>query len=123
MKKSSLISSHGKLLLKEFEGDSCDVRLDFVLDCLQKDKLSPRLKDENGNCVYHKILASGRASFFLQILIQLVKICPEGLRIANKEKNLPIHMYLTQQVVESSIVKLLIEGLYSLNIIINCIVY
>jgi ankyrin repeat protein len=89
-------STHGRVLLTELR-DRTSARLDFVLECLQKDPLSGRLKcTETGNTAYHWLLIGNYPlDFTTTVLAKLLEASPQGVKTVNNNGSLPLHLCLT----------------------------
>jgi hypothetical protein len=103
-------STHGRALLLELR-DRRSARIDYILDCLQKDPLSGRLREpDSGNNAYHLLFIGNYPERFTEtVLDKLLSICPEGAKAANNHGSLPLHLALTTYKLSISTIQKLID--------------
>lgn len=93
---NKLVSTFGKDLLSQLSNPSI-ASVDKILEFIHTDPLAGRLRNEFGDNSFHLLLGSYyNKSFVLPILDLLLAKCPEGLKVANKTGNYPIHLCFTQ---------------------------
>lgn len=104
-------STHGRALLIELR-DRSTARIEFVLECLEKDKLSGRLKEvDTGNNAYHLlIIGNYPADFTMTVLLKLLDVCPDGVRGTNNNGSLPLHLSLTTPRLNSDLITTLLTA-------------
>jgi len=77
-----------------------------------KDPFAGRLKDPStGNNAFHLLLGNDYSSEFISTVFYLLKdICPEGLRVGNKDGCYPLHMcFYRTELIEEIILKVIQE--------------
>ena len=104
-------STHGRALLLELR-DCAHAKIDFVLDCLNKDPLSGRLKcPETGNNAYHWLLSgSYNKDFILKVLSKLLEVCPEGVRAINNHGSLPLHLCFARNQLHREVIDIILQA-------------
>jgi hypothetical protein len=105
-----VVSTHGKRLILELS--DLDASLETVLNYIDTDPLAGRLKDPDlGNTAYHLLLGSNFPyTFIIPVLRRLLDRSAEGVKVANKIGNLPLHLALAQPNIEKAVAALLIEA-------------
>jgi hypothetical protein len=119
-----LKSTHGRQLLNlvsdlaiaSFDGRTTRPDFPQVLEQIQdinsKDIVASRLADaETGNNAFH--LAVSKSRLAPDMMIEMLKLIAangsEGLKKANKEGDLPLHLYLLQRTVSADVVQCLVS--------------
>lgn len=89
-------STHGRALLIELR-DRRSARLNVILNYLDKDPLSGRLKEAtSGNNAYHLLfLGNFSLEFENAVFDKLMSVCPEGARATNNNGSTALHMALS----------------------------
>ena len=113
----TLLSSHGKKLIKCLVGDDLEVERAeetsrTILHILNIDPLSVRYcQPETGNNGFHLLLSSRiwNASNGLLILEAMLRVASIGLRKQNNSGFLPLHLYLMQPNVDSVVVNTILS--------------
>lgn len=100
-----LPSTHGRALLNELS--QSDVDLPKVLGFIAQDPSAGKaVKQDSGENAFHLVLGSRKGiDWIMTVLNALIAVCPEGLRRkTTADGNLPLHIYLDQRAVHSTVI-------------------
>jgi hypothetical protein len=104
-----LVSKYGPALLLQLR-DPRNACLDTVLDYISRDALAGRFKDKMENS-FHLLLGSNFSEgFILPVLKALIESCSEGLKAANVDGCLPLHLCLSQYHVVPEVVLMVLTA-------------
>jgi hypothetical protein len=111
-KSTGPVSTHGRLLLAELGSREEGARMEFVLECIEKDPLAGRLKQPSGDNSYHLLVGGRFSDSFKLAVLRALLACPkggEGARAVNSQGCTPLHLALAQYTLAQEVILLLLQ--------------
>lgn len=102
--------ARGKLLLHELSIPPSYSSIETCVEIINKDPKTLRVLDDYGNNAYHLLVGSNFDKTYVNRLLPLlIAKSPSGIRVKNKDNNLPIHLCLSQPTIVEEAALLLLE--------------